>query len=126
MIKFVIYIFKHIIKFVKKSTAGIAATNPKAVANKASAIPGATTARLVFCDIPMAVKLFIIPHTVPNKPINGAVDPTEARKLSPFSRLLNSLLTTISHSFFTFSQKLFLNSKLLLDKPVFNFFKIHH
>ena len=26
---------------------------------------GATTARLVFCEIPIAVKLFMIPQTVP-------------------------------------------------------------
>ena len=65
----------------------MAATNPSAVAKRASAIPGATTARLVFCDIPIAVKLFIIPHTVPNNPINGAVEPTEAKKFRPFQDL---------------------------------------
>ena len=32
-------------------TAGIAASNPNAVANNASAIPGATIARLVFLEI---------------------------------------------------------------------------
>ena len=32
-------------------TAGMAANNPSAVANKASAIPGATIARLVFLEI---------------------------------------------------------------------------
>jgi len=32
-------------------TAGIAASNPKAVANNASAIPGATTASDVFLEI---------------------------------------------------------------------------
>ena len=32
-------------------TAGIAASNPKAVAKRASAIPGATIARLVFLEI---------------------------------------------------------------------------
>ena len=32
-------------------TAGIAASKPKAVANKASAIPGATIAKLVFLEI---------------------------------------------------------------------------
>ena len=72
----------------------MAATNPKAVANKASAIPGATTARLVFCEIPMAVKLFIIPQTVPKSPMNGAVDPTDARKFRPFSNVDNSLFIT--------------------------------
>ena len=37
--------------YVTKTTAGIAANNPKAVANNASAIPGATIAKLVFLDI---------------------------------------------------------------------------
>jgi len=32
-------------------TAGIAANKPKAVANNASAIPGATIAKLVFLEI---------------------------------------------------------------------------
>ena len=32
-------------------TAGIAANKPSAVANKASAIPGATIAKLVFLEI---------------------------------------------------------------------------
>jgi len=32
-------------------TAGIAASKPNAVANNASAIPGATIAKLVFLDI---------------------------------------------------------------------------
>jgi hypothetical protein len=37
----------------------------------ASAIPGATTASEVFFEAPMAWKLFTIPQTVPNKPMNG-------------------------------------------------------
>jgi hypothetical protein len=32
----------------------------------------------------MAPKLFIIPQTVPKRPINGAVDPVEARTVMPF------------------------------------------
>ena len=35
------------------TTAGIATNSPNAVANRASAIPGATTARFVFCAIAM-------------------------------------------------------------------------
>ena len=62
-------------------TAGIAATRPSAVANNASAIPGATTASEVFFDNAIAVKLFMIPHTVPNRPTKGAVDPTDARNV---------------------------------------------
>ncbi len=37
-----------LLNLLKKSTAGIAATRPRAVAKSASAIPGATTAKLVF------------------------------------------------------------------------------
>src|ERR1700709_2279960 len=48
-------------------TAGIAATRPIAVASKASAIPGATTARLVVCAFEMPMKLFMMPQTVPNR-----------------------------------------------------------
>ena len=71
----------------------------------------------------MAVKLFIIPHTVPKSPINGAVEPTDARKFKPFSKDDNSLLITISISFFTFSQNFCLKSLFLLEKPVFIFSK---
>src|SRR5580704_5780055 len=61
-------------------TAGIAATRPSAVANSDSAMPGATTARLVFFAAAIDLKLSMIPHTVPNRPTNGAVAPTVARK----------------------------------------------
>ena len=64
-------------------TAGIAATRPIAVASSASAMPGATTARLVVCDFEMPMKLFMMPHTVPNRPMNGAVAPMVARKPMP-------------------------------------------
>src|SRR5690349_14984970 len=61
-------------------TAGIAATRPRAVANSDSAIPGATTARLVFFAAAIDWKLSMMPHTVPNRPTTGAVAPTVARK----------------------------------------------
>src|SRR3984893_15987078 len=64
-------------------TAGIAATNPIAVASSASAIPGATTARLVVCDFEMPIKLFRMPHTVPNSPTNGEVAPMVASNPMP-------------------------------------------
>ena len=48
------------------TTAGIAANNPNAVAKSASAIPGATIARLVFLEIAIDWKEFVIPQTVPN------------------------------------------------------------
>ena len=46
-------------------------------------MPGATTARLVLCWRAISSKAFLIPQTVPNKPTNGAVDPTVAKKYKP-------------------------------------------
>ena len=76
------------------TTAGIATKRPNAVAKRASAIPGATTAKFVFCAIAIDLKLFIIPQTVPNNPINGAVDPAVARKVKFLSTFSLSLLKT--------------------------------
>jgi hypothetical protein len=39
---------------------------------------GATTARLVVWVLAMPMKLFMMPHTVPNRPTNGAVEPMVA------------------------------------------------
>ena len=47
----------------------MAANRPIAVANSASAMPGATTARLVFFEAAIDVKEFMMPQTVPNRPI---------------------------------------------------------
>ena len=71
------------------TTAGIAAASPSAVASSASAIPGATTARFVVCDFEMPIKLFMMPHTVPNSPTKGAVAPMVAR--TPVPRLIRRL-----------------------------------
>src|SRR5258708_25060559 len=68
------------------TTAGIAAASPNAVARSASAIPGATIAKLVVCDFDMPIKLFMMPHTVPNSPANGAVAPMVAS--TPVPRLI--------------------------------------
>src|SRR5690606_2705338 len=54
-------------------TAGMAANRPSAVASSASAMPGATTARLAVFRVAMLAKLLRMPHTVPNSPIKGAV-----------------------------------------------------
>ena len=70
----------------------MAASKPKAVAKSASAIPGATIAKLVFLEIAIDWNEFIIPHTVPNNPINGAVDPTVAKKVKCFSINLIAIL----------------------------------
>ncbi|MNL57121.1 hypothetical protein D3C87_1806590 [compost metagenome] len=63
--------------------AGMAATRPIAVASRASAMPGATTARLVVFAWLMPMKEFMMPQTVPNRPMNGPTDPIEARMPVP-------------------------------------------
>ena len=61
----------------------MAANKPKAGAKRASAIPGATIAKLVFLEMAIDWNEFIIPQTVPKRPIKGAVDPTVAKKVKP-------------------------------------------
>ena len=46
---------------------------------RAEAMPGATTARLADLASPRAWNVAMMPQTVPNRPINGAVEPTVAR-----------------------------------------------
>ena len=58
----------------------MATAKPAAVAIRASEIPGATTARLAEPLSPIPRKEFMIPQTVPNKPIKGVVLPVVARK----------------------------------------------
>ena len=50
-------------------------------------MPGATTARLVSRLIAIDWNAFMVPQTVPKRPIKGAVAPTVARKRSRLSRL---------------------------------------
>ena len=76
-------------------TAGIAATRPIAVASSASAMPGATTARLVVCAFEMPIKLFMMPHTVPNSPTKGEVAPMVASSPMP-RRIRRASARTIS------------------------------
>src|ERR1700729_2668512 len=76
-------------------TAGMAATRPNAVASNASAMPGATTARLVVCDFEMPMKLFMMPQTVPNSPTKGDVAPMVAITPMP-SRIRRDSARTIS------------------------------
>ena len=54
--------------------------SPIAVAISASLIPGATTERLVVPLRPISLKESMIPQTVPNSPIKGAVFAVVARK----------------------------------------------
>ena len=45
------YFLESLLNLLYATTAGIAASKPRAVANNASAIPGATIAKLVFLEI---------------------------------------------------------------------------
>ena len=83
------------------TTAGIAANKPSAVANNASAIPGATIAKLVFLEIAIDWNEFIIPQTVPNNPTKGAVDPIVARYVKFFSTVFNWSLIEASRTLST-------------------------
>ena len=73
------YLWLSLLNLLYAITAGIAASKPSAVANNASAIPGATIAKLVFLEIAIDWKEFIMPQTVPNSPMKGAVEPTVAK-----------------------------------------------
>jgi hypothetical protein len=79
----------------------MAAIRPSAVANSASAMPGATTARDVFFETAIDWKLVMMPQTVPKRPTNGAVDPTVARKSRRRSRRSISRLMVTSMTFST-------------------------
>src|SRR3982074_1778552 len=56
----------------------MAAIRPIAVANNASAMPGATTASEVFLEAAIDWKLDMMPQTVPNTPTKGPDEPTVA------------------------------------------------
>jgi hypothetical protein len=73
-------------KWWEKMVAGMAANRPTAVAISASAMPGATTARLADPARPMPSKALMMPTTVPNSPMKGAALPVVARKEKPRSR----------------------------------------
>src|ERR1700712_398210 len=78
--------------------AGMAAIRPIAVANSASAMPGATTASEVFFDAAIDWKLDMMPQTVPNRPTNGPAEPTVAntsnrRSSRSISREIDTFIT---------------------------------
>ena len=56
----------------------MAASRPSAVASSASAMPGATTERLVFFEAAIAWNEVMMPHTVPKRPMKGPAEPTVA------------------------------------------------
>ena len=77
-------------------SAGIAAKSPRAVATKASEIPGATAFMDTWESCANPLKAFITPQTVPNRPINGLVDATVDKKDKPSSKVSSCLLIMIS------------------------------
>ena len=68
----------------------MAATRPMAVVMRASEMPGATTARLAEPMRPMSPKAFMMPHTVPKRPMKGVTLAVVARKLSRRSSRVTS------------------------------------
>lgn len=60
---------------------------PTAVANSASAIPGATTAREVFFDAAIDWKLDMMPQTVPNRPTKAGGADGRQHQQAPFQAL---------------------------------------
>src|SRR6185437_7328522 len=78
--------------------AGMAAIRPMAVANSASAMPGATTDSEVFFDAAIDWKLDMMPQTVPNRPTKGLAEPTVAstrslRSSRSISRAIETFIT---------------------------------
>src|ERR1700709_2841712 len=73
---------------------------PIAVANSASAMPGATTASEVFLEAAIDWKLDMMPQTVPNRPTKGPAEPTVA---STNSRRSSRSISREIETFMTFS-----------------------
>ncbi len=76
--------------------ANMATKIPAAVATNASLITGAITEKLTLLAVENFANDSKIPTTVPNKPINGAVDETIDNHEIP---VLASLTKEISHTF---------------------------
>ncbi len=57
------------------------------MARRASAIPGATTVRFVCWLEAMALKLFMIPQTVPRSPTKGAAELMDERMMRACSMI---------------------------------------
>ena len=77
----------------KPTVAGTATPRPMAVATRASEMPGATVAREADLSMPMEWNEFMMPQTVPNRPIKGAVLAVVARSESERCRRASSLAT---------------------------------
>ncbi len=75
----------------------MATASPTIVAIRASAMPGATTARVADPLTPMLAKASMIPQTVPNSPKNGLIFPVVAKKTSALSSRLISSAPVLSN-----------------------------
>ena len=80
----------------RRSAPGWRRTRPRAVANSASAMPGATTVRLVSPRAAMSRNEFMIPMTVPSRPMKGVEEAMIASVDSPVSIRSVSRLTATS------------------------------
>ena len=80
-------------KMLKPTVAGTATARPMAVATRASEMPGATVAREADLSMPMEWKELMIPQTVPNRPMKGAVLAVVARMERERSSRASSLAT---------------------------------
>src|SRR5207253_7888761 len=85
------------------TTAGMAAARPTAVATSASAMPGATAWMLELVVTERPRNAVMIPHTVPKRPMNGAVLAVVARKVRPRSRRVTSCVRARAMARCTFS-----------------------
>ena len=73
--------------------AGMAATRPIAVVMSASEMPGATARRLAAPAVPSCWNASMMPHTVPNRPMNGDTVAVVASKfMLRSSRVSSSLM----------------------------------
>ena len=85
-------------------TAGTATNSPMAVMMSASPTGPATLSMLACPATPIFTRAPRMPHTVPNRPTNGATEPTVARSPSPLWSLLFTCSTArcsdmVIHSF---------------------------
>jgi len=80
--------------------AKIATKIPAAVATKASLIAGAITEKLTLLTVENFANDSKIPITVPNKPINGAVDEIiDNHEMPVLASLINDISQTFKNSF---------------------------
>ena len=83
-------------KWLYAITEGIATANPATVVRSASATPGATAIILLEPDDVIPRKAFIIPITVPIRPISGDTEPITASQPRPCASSSRSSASSFS------------------------------